>query len=264
MRGTVQDADLKLLRLFRTVARLGGFTAAQHELGTTQSSISTSMAQLEQRLGMRLCDRGVRGFSLTEEGDAVLKATERLVAALDDFRQEVSEVSHHLSGELRLGMVDNIATSPDFIVPQAVDALLAKSLDVSFSIFVGPSQELEARLLDGRLHCAVGLNHREIDDLVYHPLFAEGHNLYCGAGHDFFTLPDREISDDVLQTALYVGRDYLETMPLAEAADRVLAGSYVAQYGGPRDAHSIRPVHRLSADALRRDLGRMWSNACDP
>ena len=64
----VQDTDLKLLRIFETIVRCGGFAAAQPILNIGASSISEYMSQLETRLGLRLCERGRAGFRLTEEG----------------------------------------------------------------------------------------------------------------------------------------------------------------------------------------------------
>ncbi len=50
----VQDTDLKLLRIFETIVRCGGFAAAQPILNIGASSISEYMSQLETRLGLRL------------------------------------------------------------------------------------------------------------------------------------------------------------------------------------------------------------------
>ncbi|MFP3499606.1 LysR family transcriptional regulator, partial [Pseudomonas sp. SIMBA_059] len=55
MLGQVHDPDLHLLRLFVTVVEAGGFSAAQGVLGLSQPTISQRMAQLETRLGYRLC-----------------------------------------------------------------------------------------------------------------------------------------------------------------------------------------------------------------
>lgn len=67
MLGQVHDPDLHLLRLFVTVVEAGGFSAAQGVLGLSQPTISQRMAQLEARLGYRLCSRGKGGFRLTEK-----------------------------------------------------------------------------------------------------------------------------------------------------------------------------------------------------
>ena len=64
----VSDFDIRLLRIFRSVVECGGFSAAETVLGIGRSAISQQMSDLEQRLGLRLCQRGRAGFSLTEVG----------------------------------------------------------------------------------------------------------------------------------------------------------------------------------------------------
>ena len=47
MLGLVQDADIRLLRVFHTIAECGGFSRAQAKLNLSQSAISTHMTQLQ-------------------------------------------------------------------------------------------------------------------------------------------------------------------------------------------------------------------------
>ena len=244
MRARVQDVDLKLLRVFQEVARHQGFSAAQDALNSTQSAISMNMAQLEDRLGMRLCDRGVKGFQLTDQGKEVLEAAEKLFAAIDDFRNDTERMKGNITGTLRLGMVDNISFSKDFLLPEAILKLKELYPELSIDIFVGAPQELEERLLDGRIRTAIGLFHRKLPKLHYEKLFTEEHELFCGVSHPFFDMADTDLSDDALLEARYVGRDYLEAhkhlrppisfRPVASSrymeglANLILSGSYIA------------------------------------
>lgn len=68
MLGQLHDLDLHLLRLFVRVVECGGFSAAQGDLGLSQSSISQQMAKLETRLGYRLCSRGKGGVQDNAQG----------------------------------------------------------------------------------------------------------------------------------------------------------------------------------------------------
>ncbi|MGO3131452.1 MAG: LysR family transcriptional regulator, partial [Alcaligenes sp.] len=100
----VSDFDLRLLRVFRTVAQVGSFSAAEGVLGITRSAISLHMSDLEKRLGgIRLCQRGRAGFALTEEGRQVLRASETLMAAVENFRSEVNQLHSSLRGDLNIG-----------------------------------------------------------------------------------------------------------------------------------------------------------------
>ena len=244
MKPNIQDVDLKLLRVFREVARHEGFSAAQDALDTTQSAISMSMSQLEERLGMRLCERGVKGFRLTGHGKEVLACIDRLFAALDEFRSDTERLKGRITGTLRLGFVDNVSFSGEFLLPEAISLLKERYAELAIDIFVGAPQELEERLLDGRLRAAIGLFHRRNARLHYQKLFVEHHELFCGRTHPFYDLEDGALDHQMLQQSNYVGRDYLEAYrplkppidfsPVASSryieglATLVLSGAYLA------------------------------------
>ena len=84
--GQLADQDLRLLRVFKGVVEAGGFSAAEMQLNLANSTISNYISDLEKRLGMRLCERGRGGFSLTQQGQTVYEATLELLNALDQFR----------------------------------------------------------------------------------------------------------------------------------------------------------------------------------
>ncbi len=56
----LEGTDICILRVFDTVVRNGGFAATQAELNLSQPTISNHIAAVEQRLGVRLCQRGRR------------------------------------------------------------------------------------------------------------------------------------------------------------------------------------------------------------
>lgn len=213
MLGTLSDSDIKLLRVFYVIARCGGFSAAQAQLNLSQSAISTRMAQLEARLGCRLCERGRGMFKLTSEGNAVILASRKLFAALEDFRTEVAEAQGSLTGELRLGIIDNSVTHDDERVCRAIAKFAAVAPDARLSIFIGGAVELEQQVLDNRLHLAIGLFHHQLESLEYTALFSEEHMLYCAPAHPLFDTPDDEVTPERLREARYVSWGYGEGLP---------------------------------------------------
>jgi LysR family transcriptional regulator, transcriptional activator for bauABCD operon len=213
MFGTLSDSDIKLLRVFYVIAQCGGFSAAQAQLNLSQSAISTRMAQLEARLGCRLCERGRGTFRLTSEGNAVLLASRKLFASLEDFRTEVAEAQGSVTGELRIGVIDNSVTHEDERVFRAIAAFATAAPNARLSIVVGGAVELEQQVLDNRLHLAIGLFHHELESLEYTALFREEHSLYCARQHQFFGLPDAEITADRMREARYVSWGYGEGLP---------------------------------------------------
>lgn len=213
MPGSIQDADIKLLRIFHTIAECGGFARAQAKLNLSQSAISTHMSQLESRIGMRLCERGHSTFELTDDGRAVIIAAEKLFASLESFRTEVAEAQNKLLGELRIGFIDNSVTHPDRRIHTAIKRFSERAPDTRMRVYVGGAIELEEQVMDGRLHLAIGLFHHNIPSLEYSPLFDEDHLLYCGRDHPFFARPDAELTPEVIATTNYVSWDYVESLP---------------------------------------------------
>jgi DNA-binding transcriptional LysR family regulator len=171
------------------------------------------MAQLEARLGCRLCERGRGSFKLTDEGNAVLLASRKLFAALEDFRTEVAEAQGSVTGELRLGIIDNSVTHGDERIRNAIARFAALAPMARLSIFIGSAVELEQQLMDNRLHLAIGLFHHRLEGLDYTTLFHEEHTLFCARTHSLFDAPDESIKPEHLREARYVSWGYGEGVP---------------------------------------------------
>nr|MCS5557889.1 LysR family transcriptional regulator [Oceanospirillaceae bacterium] len=64
------------LLVFEVAARHLNFTAAAHELGSTQSAVSQQMRGLERQLELQLFKRVYRGVALTDAGKHLYNAVE--------------------------------------------------------------------------------------------------------------------------------------------------------------------------------------------
>src|SRR5215475_2735064 len=68
----MQKRDLADLQSFLVVARQRSFTAAAAKLGVSQSALSHTMRELEERLGVRLLTRTTRRVSPSQAGERLL------------------------------------------------------------------------------------------------------------------------------------------------------------------------------------------------
>ncbi|MCU9951073.1 LysR family transcriptional regulator [Pseudomonas solani] len=191
----VSDFDIRLLRIFRSVVECGGFSAAESVLGIGRSAISQQMSDLEQRLGLRLCQRGRAGFALTEEGREVYHSSLQLLSALESFRTEVNGLHLHLRGELNIGLTDNLVTLPHMRITHALARLKERGPDVVINIRMTPPSEVEQGVLDGRVHVGVVPQTVALSGLEYQPLYDERSLLYCAVGHPLFYADDAQLSD---------------------------------------------------------------------
>lgn len=186
MLGQLHDPDLHLLRLFVTVVEAGGFSAAQGVLGLSQPTISQRMAQLETRLGYRLCSRGKGGFALTEKGALLLDATRGLLLDIERFRQQANGVAGQLLGTVRVGMAENQDKAVNLRLAAAIAAFRRRAEAVQLELISAPPAELERLLLEQRLDYAISYFSGNQAAFDYQPLFEERQRLYCGKGHVLF------------------------------------------------------------------------------
>jgi len=205
----VGDFEIRLLRLFKTVVECGSFSAAEGRLGITRSAISLHMNDLEKRLGMRLCQRGRAGFSLTDEGREVLKASQSLFAALEGFRSEVNQLHQHLRGQLNLGIINNLVTQPRMRITHALAALKRAAPGVVVNIGMTLPSEIETGVLDGHLHLGVLPLINALAGLEYLPLYEERALLYCSRAHPLFAVANDEVDESVLAAQDAVGPNHL-------------------------------------------------------
>lgn len=215
--GRVSDVDLRLLRIFQTVVNCGGFSAAEIDLGIGRSTISTHIGELEDRLGTRLCQRGRGGFALTTRGKKIYEASLGLMKSLDDFRNEVNADQDAMTGEINIGMVDNIIWDRELRLRNVFRDFSKVATNIDLTLYVLSPDEIERRLLDERLHVGISPVMHEIAGLSYTYLFDEVNYLYCGRDHPLFDRPDADITTADLVRSQYVKKGYAVNHNLQQA-----------------------------------------------
>ena len=94
--------DLNRVSAFVRVVHDGSFTAAAKSLGLPKSSISRSVAQLEQDLGIRLLHRTTRQLHLTDAGTAFYERVSRALGDIDEATSAASDTQAELRGPVRI------------------------------------------------------------------------------------------------------------------------------------------------------------------
>jgi DNA-binding transcriptional LysR family regulator len=105
------------LELLLALAKERHFGRAAEACGVTQPTMSTSLKQLEEILGVMLVQRGSRFQGFTPEGERALDWARRIVGDARAMRQEINALKEGLSGEIAiaaiptaLGMVASLTT----------------------------------------------------------------------------------------------------------------------------------------------------------
>lgn len=184
--GQLSDMDIRLLRVFKTVADCGGMAAAELALNIGTSTVSRHIKDLETRLGLTLCRRGRAGFALTPEGEQIYAETLRLLSSVDAFRSQVDEIHQRMGGELHIAVFDKTASNPTAHIGLAIALFGARAPEVRLHLHVAPLNAIERGVLDGQFQVGIIPGHRTASTLAYDELFSETMNLYCSAAHPLF------------------------------------------------------------------------------
>ncbi len=202
--GQIGDAEIKQLKIFKTVVDCGGFSAAETQLNISRPTISIHIANLESRLHLTLCKRGRSGFALTEEGAVIYEQTERLLGMLDGFRNTVNNLSSVPSGQLKVALSDTFSTDPRCLFPDILQRFTQQAPDVELHIGVEQMADMERQVLNDEVDIAFIPYHRKLEGLHYIHLFSDDCYLYCGKLNPLYHLNDALITDDKIHQARLV------------------------------------------------------------
>jgi DNA-binding transcriptional LysR family regulator len=126
---------LAAMDAFVRVVDTGSFTGAARQLRIGQPAVSKMIAQLEERVGVRLLSRTTQGLSATEAGENFYGHARRAMEEADEAEQKARGAGATLSGRLRISGAVTFARL--HVVPR-----LAKFMDIH------PALEVEAFLDD--------------------------------------------------------------------------------------------------------------------
>ena len=113
---------LKVMETFIRVVETGSFSAAAKHLNIGQPAVSKSIAQLEERLGVRLLMRSTRGLTLTEGGRNFCERARRAIEIADEADLAARGADAALIGRLRIsagvtfGKLQLVPLLPVFLV----------------------------------------------------------------------------------------------------------------------------------------------------
>src|SRR6266404_7493818 len=105
----MQRGNLNDLTSFLAIARERSFTKAAAKLGISQSALSHTMRELEERLGVRLLTRTTRSVAPTEAGERLLQTAGPRLEEIDAELAALSELRKKPAGTIRITAIEYAA-----------------------------------------------------------------------------------------------------------------------------------------------------------
>lgn len=169
--------DLKRLQFLREVAARGTISAAAQALGYTPSAVSQQLSVLENEMGTALLERQGRNVILTPAGEALVRASGEVFAAVDRAETAVEQAGELAVGPVRVGSFQSIGST---IVPRAFNALHRKRPELE-AHFIQYEYHLMRDLDLGVIDIALGQHYSNIplrdegrfdrEDVLVEPVF---------------------------------------------------------------------------------------------
>lgn len=142
--------DSDLLRTFLTVARHKNVTRGAQAINRTQSAVSIQIKRLEESLEAKLFQREARGVSLTEAGERLVPAAERIIHDIDETMQTFR--ADPVGGLVRVGIPDEYGSD---VLPMILADFTERYPAVEVFVQCGFSVNFPAAVERGELDLAV-------------------------------------------------------------------------------------------------------------
>jgi LysR family nitrogen assimilation transcriptional regulator len=171
-RPRIQESAIEIreLRSFVHIARVGSVSRAAREQHVAQPALSRQIAKLEDELGAALFVRHGRGVRLTSAGAQLLERAETIIKLVAQTGERVRSAGDCLSGHLAVGLPPAVGV---WLSAPIVEAFRDRWPAVTLHLREGLSSSLQEWLLDRRVDLAIVYNQTALDAFDVRPLCSE-------------------------------------------------------------------------------------------
>ncbi|PTL82690.1 LysR family transcriptional regulator [Vitiosangium sp. GDMCC 1.1324] len=221
--------DLNRVATFLRVVEAGSFTAAATRLQLPTSSVSRSVAKLEEDLGIVLLERTTRKISLTDAGRAYYERAREAVAGLDEATLLAGDAAREPSGVVRLAAPPELSGK----LAHTLGAFVRQHPKIHVDV-IHTARGTE--LVGGQVDIAIVAGQLQDSDLIVRKLGVSVHRMYASATYLERRGMPRTVADLARHEAvLYRGNSGQATWELI----------------GPRGSESVKVQGALSADSVQ-------------
>ena len=174
-------ASLRQLEYVVAIADHRSFHAAARACGVTQPGLSAQVRQLEDRLGVRLFERGRRPVLLTRAGEEAVRRARQILVEVEDLEEAARHAGARLEGPLRLGVIPTVAP---YLLPRVLPEVRRLHPKLRLQLHEAQTERLVERLRGGELDLVLLALEAELGEgLTTHPLFVDAFVAALPPGH---------------------------------------------------------------------------------
>jgi len=165
---------IRQLHYFATLAEEKHFARAAAVCNVTQPTLSSSIKQLEENLGVLLVERGHRFIGFTEEGERVLSWARQVLADYEGLTQELGALRSGLTGRLAISAIPVALPAVHILTEPFVEAHPRTTIRVLSQTTADIQRGLDTFSLDAGI---TYLDNEPLARVRTHPLYEEAYFL---------------------------------------------------------------------------------------
>ena len=204
-----QDIGIKDMRAFFAIVEEGNISHAAQRLDVAQPALSRQMKRLEEKLNVKLFERGSRRIRLTDAGRVLYGRVENILGMVDGTVREITEIGTGSKGSIRIG---TITTSGAMILPDLISEFHKVYPNITFEIWEAEGARI-LELLDSHL-IEIAITRTQVDNLAYELLVLPNEPLVvvmnknnpCGVKKDFIKFAELKNQTMIIPGNLFLRR----------------------------------------------------------
>ncbi|WP_395065634.1 LysR family transcriptional regulator [Paraburkholderia silvatlantica] len=176
----MRKISLRHLRCFVAVADTGSFTLAAARLYQTQSSLTATIQQFEEEVGLKLFDRTTRRVVMTADAARFKPVADRVLQDFDTAVGDLQAISLSHRGHARIAAVPSMV---EHVLTPALAAFQRSYPDITISVSDGSSDKVERAVLSGEVDFGIASRLNNFPDLAYLPIVGDRFGVLFPADH---------------------------------------------------------------------------------
>lgn len=172
---------LRQLRFLVALDDTQNFSRASELCNVTQSTLSTGLKEMEERLGVQVAERTKHNVMMTPVGRELAERARGILSEVQDFEDRAERENSAGTSSIRLGTIPTVGP---YLMPRAMPLLRQRLPDTKFYLREELTDQLVEGLMDGRLDLLLlALPHPLPPQIEKEVLFSDGYFLATPKDH---------------------------------------------------------------------------------
>ena len=156
--------NIRELEYYVKITEVKNLTLAAEQLYVTQPTLSKYIERLEDEVGTKLFEKVNRTIQLTYAGERYLEYAKKILAIKHDLDLEMNMIVKENVGTLKIGIP---AIRSGSLLPKVLPVYKKEYPEVDLQIIGGSSQDIDAKLKEGKIDLAIYIQSELQDEFNY-------------------------------------------------------------------------------------------------